>query len=311
MVHDLLATAGARQAGPGAGEPDAVLAQVELRHLRCFLLIAEELNFTRAARRACMSQPSLTRTIRTLEKAVGAKLLDRTTRSVSLTPEGLRLKADVQRLVGELATALDLRRSARPLRLGFTWLLPDGWTQEAIAIFEKASGARVEFTRHDEVYAGVDSGLTDIAVLRGPAVLDGLRYIELFRESRVVAVSRTSPLAGRGSLRWSELPDHPLVVNVVSGTTQADQWPDGRRPRIAAQCKNFDEWLETVAAGHGIGVVPALAEHRGPHPAVRFLPLEGAPPVPVHLAHPVQGCHPLVPDFVRAALEAKPPPYAV
>jgi DNA-binding transcriptional LysR family regulator len=311
MMHDLSTAAGSGQARPYPDGADSVLAQVELRHLRCFLLIAEELNFTRAARRARMSQPSLTRTIRLLEKAVGTKLLDRTTRSVSLTPEGLRLKTDVQRLVGELATALDLRRGARPLRLGFTWLLPDGWTQETIAIFEKNSGARVEFTRHDEVYAGVDSGLTDIAVLRAPTALDGLRYIELFREGRVVAVSRTSPLAARGSLRWSELPDHPLVVNVVSGTTQADQWPDGRRPRIAAQCKNFDEWLETIAAGHGIGVVPALAEYRGPHPAVCFLPLDGAPAVPVCLAHPVQGCHPLVPEFVRAALEAEPPPYAL
>ncbi|GAA1248419.1 LysR family transcriptional regulator [Kitasatospora nipponensis] len=283
--------------------------KIEFRHLRGFVAVAEELSFTRAAQRLCVSQSSLSRAVDALEKSVGARLLSRTTRGVTLTVEGEHLKATLDRLLQDLHSALQFHGGIQPLRLGFAWLLPDLWAQEALTLFEAATEGRIELIRHDEALAGVDRGLVDVAVVRGNAP-PGLESVLLFYERRVVAVSHLSPLAGQPSIAWPELVHHPLVVNVVSGTTHPDQWPEHSRPTASSVCKNFDEWLETVAAGRGIGVVPGIAVHRVAHPAVRFIPLRGAPLVPVRLAYPRQGSHPLVGAFVRAARSAECPAYA-
>lgn len=283
---------------------------VEIRHLRSFLVIAEELNFTRAAARLSVSQPSLTRTINGLERMIGTRLLHRTTRHVSLTREGQAFREDIERIVHDLDRALDTRTGSTPLRLGFTWLLPDTWAQQAITRFEHQKHVRIELIRRDEAYAGIDRGEVDVAVLRGSQVPPGTHSVRLFRERRVIAVRKDTELARRKTIHWDELVDFPLVVNVVSGTTQLDQWPSDRRPTAAMNCENFDEWLEAVAADRGVGVVPVSAAYRAPHPAVRFVPLEGAPLVPVRLVYPKQGAHPLAAHFVRTARMAAIPPHA-
>ncbi|HYS39148.1 MAG TPA: LysR family transcriptional regulator, partial [Pseudonocardiaceae bacterium] len=197
---------------------------VEIRHLRSFLVIAEELNFTRAAKRLRVSQPSLTRTVNSLERMLGTQLLNRTTRRVSLTGDGERLKADVERVLKDLDGILASGGAPTPLRLGFTWLLPDTWAQQAITRFERDTHVRVELVRRDEAYAGVDIGESDVAVLRGEPAKAGLQTVMLFRERRVAAVRRNSPLANRSRIHWRDLADWPLVVNTVSGTTHPDDW---------------------------------------------------------------------------------------
>jgi len=283
---------------------------VEIRHLRYFLAVAEELNFTRAAGRLRVSQPSLTRAVGSLERAVGATLLDRSTRRVTLTPEGELLKADAERLLRDFDRVLSRHSGPTALRLGFAWVLPDPWAQQAIDLFEQECGTRVEPVRRDDALAGVDCGETDVAVLRGDLDAPGLHTVALFSERRIAAVHRRSPLSDRSSLDWAELADHPLVVNVVSGTTRPDQWPDGRQPVASALCENFDEWVEAVAADRGVGVVPVSAAHRVVHPAIRFVSLHGAPLVPVRIAYPRQGSHPQARAFVQAALRASIPPHA-
>jgi DNA-binding transcriptional LysR family regulator len=79
---------------------------IELRHLRSFLMVAEELNFTRAAAELRVTQPSLTRTIRKLEETLGVRLFDRNTRRVLLTPPGERLKRDLDVLLRRLDDTL-------------------------------------------------------------------------------------------------------------------------------------------------------------------------------------------------------------
>ncbi|HEX4722175.1 MAG TPA: LysR family transcriptional regulator [Pseudonocardiaceae bacterium] len=282
---------------------------VEIRHLRSFLMVAEELNFTRAAKRLRMSQPSLTRTVNGLERMLGTQLLNRTTRQVSLTVEGERLKGDVQRLLRDFDEMLDIGGRPTRLRLGFTWLLPDTWAQQVITRFELDTHVRVEMVRRDEAFAGVDVGRADIAVLRGQPVQSGLQVVMLFRERRVAAVRRNTPLANRSRIHWDDLADWPLVVNTVSGTTQPDLWPAAHRPATSTECANFDEWLEAVAANRGVGVVPISAAYRVVHPAIRFVVLEGAPLVPVYLAFPRQGGHPFTRQFVSAAQHVAIPPH--
>ncbi|MFG2225528.1 LysR family transcriptional regulator [Streptomyces sp. NPDC048644] len=299
--------------------PDALdgLRGIELRHLRGFLAVADERSFTHAAARLRIGQPALTRTVRALETTLGARLLDRTTRRVELTDAGRRLHADLAPLLPRLAAALHPAGPAA-LRLGFTSLLPDACASLA-ARFKAASGAGVRLVRRDSPLAGLESGECDIAVVRGDVPPDAaLRTTVLLREARVAALSRTAAtarqetrtgeaaavraVAGRRVLDWAELADLPLVVNTVTGSTRPELWPADRRPQLACTAGNFDEWLEAVAAGHGVGVAPESVARRHSHPGIRYVRLKNAPPVPVRLAVPARDTHPLAERFFALAL---------
>lgn len=293
------------------------LGGIELRHLRGFLAVAEERSFTHAADRLRTGQPALTRTVRALECALGARLLDRTTRRVELTDAGRRLYADLAPLLPRLAGALRSSTGPAVLRLGFTSLLPAVCTA-LTADFEAATGAGVRLVRRDAPLAGLETGETDAAVLRGEIPPDaGLRSTLLLQEPRVAALSRTAlrapeaaavrAVAHRRVLDWAELADLPLVVNTVTGTTRPELWPDGRRPRLACTAGNFDEWLEAVAAGHGVGVAPEPVAQRHTHPGIRYLRLKNAPPVPVRLALPARDAHPLAERLYALARRAPAP----
>ncbi|MEV6674878.1 LysR family transcriptional regulator [Streptomyces sp. NPDC051162] len=267
------------------------LSGVELRQLRFFAAVAEERSFTYAAARLGIGQPALTRAVQALEEALGARLLDRTTRRVEPTEAGRRLHEELSGLLPRLDDALRAPAEGTVLRLGFTWLLPEECAR-LVERFRAATGAGVRLVRRDAALAGLDTGETDVAVLRGEEP-EGVRSRVLFHEERVAAVARTSPLARRRVLGWAELAGLPLVVNTVSGTTRPELWPESDRPRVACTAGNFDEWVESVAADHGVGVAPRAAADRYTHPGVRFVRLKDAPPVPVRLAVPARGAHPL------------------
>ncbi|MFP3988183.1 LysR family transcriptional regulator [Streptomyces sp. E11-3] len=250
------------------------------------------------------NQPSLTRSIHRLEEALNVKLFDRTTRSVHLSRDGGELRDKLQVLLPRLEEALRSHSDGAVLRLGFTWLLPDGWVQDAVSRFEERTGAGVSLVRRDEKLAGVDQGAVDIALLRINPIARGMRSVDLGDERRAAAVPCGSPLARRNRLTWAELAQHPLVMNSVSGITQVTDWPEGHRPSSIVDCGNFDEWLELVAAGKGVGIAPDLVLRRRLHPAVRFIPLVDAPAIPLRLLHPLQGAHPLARIFTELAKDA-------
>ncbi|MEU6126095.1 LysR family transcriptional regulator [Streptomyces sp. NPDC047123] len=275
---------------------------VELRHLRGFLAVADELSFTHAADRLRVGQPALTRTVRALEESLGARLLERTTRRVGLTEAGRRLRDDLAPLLARLDTALDTAAGAEPplLRLGFTSVLPEACVP-LTAAFKAATGAGVRLVRRDAPLAGLASGACDVAVVRGDVPEGGaVRSRVLLREPRVAVVARGSAeLAGRRVLDWAELADFPLVVNTVTGTTRPELWPEGRRPRLACTADNLDEWLEAVAAGHGVGVAPEPVARRHAHPSLRRVRLKNAPPVTVSLAVAARDAHPLAARYLE------------
>ncbi|MFJ4184314.1 LysR family transcriptional regulator [Kitasatospora sp. NPDC089509] len=277
---------------------------IELHHLRGFLILAEECHFTRAADRLGLSQPSLSRNIRRLEEQLGVRLLARTTRHVELAPAGQRLYEQLADLLPRLEKALQPDRSGEVLRLGFTWGFPATWAHAAMSEFEQATGVRVDPVRRDERLAGLDHGDADVAIVRGRVDTRTARVIPLTEEPRIMAVAADHPLTVRRSVAWSDLPELPLVINTVSGTTQLTEWPAERRPVASAICSNFDEWLEAVAAGRGAGVVPSSIASSHMHPTVVFIPLTGAPPTTVQLVVPRQGAHPLSGRFVIAAQRA-------
>jgi DNA-binding transcriptional LysR family regulator len=88
-----------------------------------------------------------------------------------------------------------------------------------------------------------------------------VRIVHLFDETRVAVCSVHSGLAAADELDWNDAPDWTLVVNTVSGTTGPWSGPAGGGPRRVVATANFDEWIESVAADRGIGIIPDVTEH--------------------------------------------------
>jgi DNA-binding transcriptional LysR family regulator len=258
--------------------------RVELRHLRAFEAVARLQSFTHAADELTITQPALSRTIQQVEDALGVTLLDRSSRHVEMTHAGRTFFEHVERVLSELERGVDAVRRQASIRLGFSWLLPDPWAQDTVARFERATGTTVSLIRTDDALAAVQQGKVDIAVVRGQITSTAVRVVHLFNESRVAVCSVHSRLADRSSLDWAEVPQWPLVVNVASGTTGPWSWPAGEGPETIVETSNFDEWIESVAADRGIGVIPDVAVRRNIHPGVRFIALPGAPESAVALA---------------------------
>lgn len=275
---------------------------VELQQLRAFEELCKDLHFTRAANRLEVTQPTLTRMIRKLETSLGVHLVERTTRNVCLTHAGERLHDGLHRILPRLDNVLHYTCQGVVLRIGFAWVLPSGWAQRATQRFEEETGAHVQLVRVDERTAGLDHDAVDVAVLRGEVDGLGLRTTTLMHEPRVAVVAWNHPLAHASAVQWSALAAYPLVINTVSGTTIPESWSDAR-PSIAVRCSNFDEWLEAVALGQGVGVVPVSAELHHPHPQVRYIPIEGAPLVRLSVASVAGRELPLVEKFHRIAAE--------
>ncbi|MEU9988668.1 LysR family transcriptional regulator [Streptomyces sp. NPDC048045] len=280
---------------------------IDLRHLRCFLAVAEEGGFTAAGRRLHLTQPTLTRNIRTLEDSLGVRLFERSTRRTELTDKGKTLQEAVAPLLRQLdSTLVDLQKGEK-LRIGFSWGLPEGLSRLA-ARFGEETGVGVEFIRCDTPQAGLDTGEAHLALLRSAPLPKGLRGVLLYEEPRIAAVPASWRLAERTELDWAELSELPLIVNTVSGTTFPDMWPAGSRPVVGAECRNFDEWLEQVAVGLGVGTAPVSAARRYTHPGVHLVPLTGAPTVRAYLAHPSHGAHPRAAHFADQAWRAADEP---
>ena len=280
---------------------------VELRHLRAFVAVARSRSFTRASEHLLITQPALTRTIQQLEAVLQVTLLERSSRHVELTAAGREFCDQAARVLADLDVAVASVRGHVTIRLGFSWLLPDPWAQHAVGQFEQATGATVSLVRSDDPLAAVEQASIDVAVIRGTIPASSpVRRIHLFDEVRVAMCSQHSRLASYEELDWDEVPAWPLVVNTVSGTTGPWSWPAGQGPARIVETRNFDEWLESVAADRGIGVVPDVAMRRNIHSAVRFIPLVNAPSSPVWLAFLPRVREALIRQFAEAAIAAAP-----
>jgi DNA-binding transcriptional LysR family regulator len=257
---------------------------VELRHLRAFLSVGRHRSFTRAAEQLFVTQPALTRTIKQLEELLEVRLLDRDTRHVGLTEAGARFFEQAQSAVAAVDRAVFSVRSASPLRLAFTWLLPTPWAQDAIDEYERLGEGSVVLVRTGEPVGALLRGDVDIAVLRDARdVPADVRVVPILQEQRVLICSTRADLPPDQPVPWAALDRHPFVFNAVTGTVGPWSWPTNSGPTTFVETANYDEWLETIAAGRGVGVVSTLAAQRTIHPSIRFVPLVGAPPSSVSL----------------------------
>lgn len=278
---------------------------IELRHLRCFLAIADEGNLTRAAARLHLTQPAVSRTLAALERHLGARLVDRSTHHFALTPEGRAFHDRAAAAVAAFDAAADpelLRR--RPLRLGHAWSAFGPYTTPLLRRWRRAHPETpLELLRIDDRTAGLARGEVDAALLRGPVGTPGLATVELVTEPRVAALPSDSPLADRESLTLADLTSQTAILNPVSGTTTLGLWPPDARPATTLTVANTDDWLTAIAAGRGIGVSAASTAEMHPHPGVAYRPLRDAPAVPVVLAWRDAAPHPAIGLLVELARE--------
>ncbi|SDM91645.1 LysR family transcriptional regulator [Streptomyces wuyuanensis] len=278
---------------------------IEVRHLRCFLAVAEERSLTRAAAALHITQPAVSRTLAALERRLGVRLVDRSTHHLELTAEGRAFREKAAAAVTAFDDALDpARLHHRPLRLGHAWSALGAFTTPLLRRWQREHpDTPLELLRIDDRTAGLARGAVDAAVLRGTVDTPGLVTALLFTEPRVAAVTSDGPLARLASLTLADLASVPVVLNTVSGLTTPDLWPEGARPVTTLTVGNTDDWLTAIAAGRGAGASAASTAEMHPHPGVTYRPLTDAPPVPVLLAWRAAAPHPALGALAELARE--------
>ncbi|MFB9908852.1 LysR family transcriptional regulator [Allokutzneria oryzae] len=272
---------------------------VEVRHLRALAAIGDEGTITDAAIALRVSQPALSRTLEQLESRLGTRLVERTTRSLALTPAGQRLWEHAHRILNQLDDALAeaaAESAPRPLRAAFAWAMLGRHTVPLLRAWrELRPDVPVQIRRVDDPEAALRRGEADVAFLRtSPSA--GLGCLALMRERRLAAVPDHHPLAGRDAVRLADLTGEPVVLCATAATSGAELWPEEARPHVF-QVPGVDEWLTAIATGEAVGVTTEGTSHSHPHPGVHYVALADADPVTVHLAWPDTPVHPATNAF--------------
>ena len=264
---------------------------MELRHLRYFTAVAEELHFRRAAERLHVAQPAVSEQVRKLEQELGVRLFDRTQRSVSLTPAGAALLEEARRVLRAADVAQQAARSAGEtetmrLRIGY---LPDSLPASVPRALRRlaASAPRVnvelETGPATRLIDDVRARRLDAVVVSLPAPTNGLRVMPL-GEQRVVAVLPTAhPRAVDSAVALGRLAPERLVMlpraaNPAFHTAIIAMCRDaGLAPTLVELADPLVEHvLLGVAAGAGMALLPESVAQRYATSGIRFVPVEGS-----------------------------------
>jgi DNA-binding transcriptional LysR family regulator len=206
---------------------------IELRHLRYFLAVFEELHFGRAAERLHIAQPPLSQAIRRLEEELGVQLLRRTSRVVTPTEAGRAFAKEARVVLSRFDLAVAEARRAggagSALRIGCVPDLPIERLLAFLGALEERLPASRQQVRHltgHEQVRQLRSGELDLAVLHGGGTLPGIESEPLFPGEPVAAfLARGHPLADRSTLGPSDLEDETLVVIPrTANPAFRDQW---------------------------------------------------------------------------------------
>jgi DNA-binding transcriptional LysR family regulator len=266
---------------------------VELRQLRYFLAVSEELHFGRAALRLNVSQPPLSVAIRQLERELGVSLFDRTSRRVRLTDEGLVLKARARDILDAVDALSDLATSATAfdrghLTLGFAnsaglTILPRTITSFRAA-HPRVELTLVELTSAQQVDA-LHDGSIDLGLLRGTDGAEDIATEEVLEEELVAAIPEGHHLASESPVGAGELAGEPLVFvsrRLMPGYFDAVMSllrAGGTTPRIVQRAVQQETITGLVAAQVGCSILPA-STMLVPRPGVVYRPIRGRPPAP-------------------------------
>ena len=247
---------------------------MELRHLRYFVAVAQQLSFRRAAMRLHLAQPSLSRQIRDLEEEIGAPLFERSRRQVSLTAAGRVLLSEASRLLAEVAAAMEAARAAGrvtrgTLDIGNVEVLTASFLPDSLAAFQ-GEFPQVEVEIHelgiDEQVAALVAGTIQVGFqARTPQIPVDNRLAEqaLLTCGLTVALPTSHPLTGERRLSLRALAGERLLHLEPRPGAGYDRWvrglceqvggftPKFRRPAV----DNLEALLGMVAAGKGTAIL--------------------------------------------------------
>ena len=284
---------------------------MELRHLRYFHAVAEELSFSKAARRLRIAQPALSRAVQELEAEVGAMLLDRKRRAMRLTPGGEVLLRETGFLFDRLDDAVRrVRRAAAgedgELRLGYIGPPTRAFLGGILKAFRRRyPGVTIvlEERTPERVWEMVSKGRLSVGLTRPVLAHEalGLQSLLLCQERLCAAMLIDHPLASAETLPWKALADEPIVILArregagSHDTILAACAAAGFVPHLAHTPSVIGTILRYVEAGSGIGIVPESVTPETPD--VKLIPLTPAQSLPVVMVWSHDGDDPAVTAF--------------
>lgn len=276
---------------------------MEIRELRYFAAVAEELHFGKAAQRLEMAQPPLSRAIARLERQLGVTLLERTSRSVTLTEAGAVLLSEARSILSAVAAAERRTRQAAQSRPRLVLAVKSGTAGGLLAklldAYRAEPGAATvdlllcEAHQQQEL---LHNGQADVALLHLPFdSTAGLDSEILYTEGQVAILPASHRLAGRSEVRVAEvsaLPELPMA----RWPDHDGSYPEGPGPEV----KNLTQLFQLIALGHATVIIPesAGADLRRDLAAV---PVLDAPPVTTVIAWPPQSRLRAAADLIRVA----------
>src|SRR6476659_439163 len=298
---------------------------MDLQQLRCFIAVAEELHFGRAARRLDMLPSALGRQVRLLEESLGTQLLLRTTRNVMLSQDGATLLDEARNLI---ASADELgrrfreqgRKRSRTLRLGAVDTASAGLVPMLLRDFrQRQADVTVQLLEEKTIrlLPRLLSGRLDLAFVRPPERPDKrLEFLFLLHETAVVAVADRHPLASRKRVSIADLEKEPLIVPERRSRPHSHALTmklfaeAGREARVAQIADEKQTIVNMVSAGLGVAIVPRWTSRMATR-GVRFIRLAASDMNKLPLAAAcTRGTRDPVRDDVLEMLKADLPRYA-
>jgi len=278
---------------------------LEVRQLRYFVAVAEELHFGRAAGRLGMAQPPLSRAIRDLERQLGVALLVRTTRQVRLTAAGEVLLRDARTaLEAVTAAARRARQAGSPsprLRVALKADVDGGLLPQILDAYcadDAALPPELVLGGFGEQAQALRDGLADVGLLLCPFDDRGLDSEPLLTEPLLTALAAADPLAARTRLSLAD-----LAGRTLPGGSPASQGPPTgpRRAGAARPASNLAEIFSLVETGSVVFFAPASVAQRYPRSGIAYRPVSDLPDSTLAVAWLQDARSPAVAAFVRAA----------
>jgi len=264
---------------------------MELRHLKYFVAVAEELHFGRAAKRLHIAQPPLSQQIMNLEDELGVKLFDRTRRSIQMTDAGVYFLKEAQQLLLHVEQAAETARriyrgQAGRLIVGFVGSVIHTFLPEGLRLFRERF-PDVELVLQElntaEQIKSLHAGRIDVGFLYSDAQDSLLASRQIARAPLMVALPSKHALSGRKSLDIRELAQEPFIANTRSSEPVVRDafislcHSAGFSPKIAQEAGHVQTVLGLVASGLGACLLPDFIKNIR-RPGVQYIPLSGSPP---------------------------------
>lgn len=290
---------------------------LDLRQLRYFVAVAEELSFTRAARRLHMAQPALSQAIRRLERQLGVTLFVRTSRMVALTTAGATLLAQSRSLLQDAehvvrATQASASASANGIVVGVERATNRPLVGPAFAEFRARCPDGCVVSHHTDWITQVEcvvDGTADVAFVLHPVSHEHVETVTLLTVPRAVVVPADHPLAERTAVSIGDLRDEILAFPAGAPAEWVDFWTAADRavapglPR-APTVGRAEDSIALVLSGQTLVLgIAVQQDHYAGYP-VRFVPISDVAPARIGLAWPRANAKPVVSIFVASALTA-------